>query len=325
MTSSRKAWLASHHGEPLLLVQGLCKHFAPVRRLFESAAPRVRAVDDVSLAIRAGETLALVGESGSGKTTLGRLILRLIEPTAGTLRFAGEDILARDPADRRLRRALQVVLQDPRSALNPRRTIFRILADAMLLHGLTTKDAARADAARVLERVGLVPAHRYLDRQPGQFSGGVLLHLGELPHPTAEVFLGGELRAEVRLQQVERELVPDDLCPQAEDVGIVVLHALMRRVHVVTDGGANALHLVGADRGADARAAHHQAALRPAGHDRRSDLARDVRKIDRRRIVGANIVDFVAETLQERDELALHGEARMIGADDDLHVSCSCG
>ena len=160
--------------EPLLVTRGLSKYFAPTRRIFEPPAPVVRAVEGVSLSIRSGETLALVGESGSGKSTLGRLILRLIEPTAGELRFGGEDVLARDPSDRRLRRELQVVFQDPRSSLNPRRTILQIIRDPMLLHGLTTKAAARADVARVLERVGLAPAHRYLDRQPGQFSGGQL-------------------------------------------------------------------------------------------------------------------------------------------------------
>ena len=158
----------------LLNTVKLTKHFQPVRRLFEAKAPVVRAVDGVSLQIRSGETLALVGESGSGKSTLGRLILRLVQPTAGQIEFQGRDILAMEPSDKAFRRAVQVVFQDPRSSLNPRRTIFQIIRDPMLLHGLTTPATAREDVAGVLERVGLSPAHRYLDRQPGQFSGGQL-------------------------------------------------------------------------------------------------------------------------------------------------------
>lgn len=172
--SAREKHLVNTPAEPLLVARDLSKQFRPARRLFEPPAPVVHAVDGVSLTIGAGETLALVGESGSGKSTLGRLILRLLEPTAGSLRFGGIDALACDPSDRALRRKLQVVFQDPRSALNPRRTIFQILRDPMLLHGLTTRREARADVARVLEKVGLAPAHRYLDRQPGQFSGGQL-------------------------------------------------------------------------------------------------------------------------------------------------------
>ncbi|MSQ72864.1 MAG: ATP-binding cassette domain-containing protein [Betaproteobacteria bacterium] len=161
-------------GEVLLDAVGLTRHFHSARRLFEAPPPAVRAVEKVSLQIRTGETLALVGESGSGKSTLGRLILRLLEPTSGTMRFQGREVLTRDPPDKQFRRNLQVVFQDPRSSLNPRRTIFKIIRDPMLLHGLTTKEEARAVVAGVLERVGLSPAHRYLDRQPGQFSGGQL-------------------------------------------------------------------------------------------------------------------------------------------------------
>ena len=160
--------------EPLLRAIGLTKHFLPAKRLFEAAAPAVRAVDDVSIEISTGETLALVGESGSGKSTTGRLILRLIEPTSGSLQFCGKDALAQAKPDKNFRRHMQVIFQDPRSSLNPRRTIFQIIRDPLLLHGLTTRAEARAAVLAMLERVGLAPAYRYMDRQPRQFSGGQL-------------------------------------------------------------------------------------------------------------------------------------------------------
>ncbi len=158
----------------LLRTRHLTKHFRTPKRLFGHAPQTVRAVEDISLDIHPGKTLAVVGESGSGKSTTGRLILRLIDPTAGELTFDGQDLLALDQSARGFRRHLQVVFQDPRSSLNPRRTIFQIIRDPLLLHGLTTRAKARADVGHVLERVGLTPAHRYLDRQPLQFSGGQL-------------------------------------------------------------------------------------------------------------------------------------------------------
>ena len=158
----------------LLSVEGLTKHFVP-RGMFDRRAVIVRAVDDVSLHIEPGETVALVGESGSGKTTTAKLILRLIEPTAGHIIFNGEDVwMLRGSALRRLRKEMQVIFQDPRASLNPRKTIFEILRDPLLLHGLASKSEARSIAARALEQVGLSPAHRYLDRNPREFSGGQL-------------------------------------------------------------------------------------------------------------------------------------------------------
>lgn len=160
--------------EPLLRATGLTKHFLSARRLFEAAPPAIRAVEDVSIEIKTGETLAVVGESGSGKSTTGRLILRLLDPTSGQIEFRGEDALAQAHPDKSFRRDMQVIFQDPRSSLNPRRTIFQIIRDPLLLHGLTTRADARAAVSAVLERVGLAPAHRYIDRQPRQFSGGQL-------------------------------------------------------------------------------------------------------------------------------------------------------
>lgn len=161
--------------DPILLdAIGLSKHFESPKRLFEARAPMVRAVDQVSLQVLAGKTLALVGESGSGKSTLGRLLLRLIDPTSGSMRFLGEPVPLDLPANKRFRRHMQVVFQDSRSSLNPRRSIFRIIRDPLLLHGLTTRQRARDAVTELLERVGLSPAYRYIDRQPGQFSGGQL-------------------------------------------------------------------------------------------------------------------------------------------------------
>src|SRR5262249_17922510 len=128
-------------------------------------------VDGVSLSIRQGTTLALVGESGSGKSTLGRCIARLDRPTAGSVRFGGEDVFAlRGAKLLRFRREVQTLFQDPYASLNPRRMIGEAIVDGPAIHGLMGARERRELAADLLRRVGLRPEH--IDRYPHEFSGG---------------------------------------------------------------------------------------------------------------------------------------------------------
>ena len=162
---------------PLLEVRDLTKHFPRRRALFGPPPTPVRAVDGVSFAIMPGETLGLVGESGCGKTTTGRAILRLVEPTSGSVRFDGHDVLALRGADlRRLRRRMQIVFQDPFSSLNPRMTIGAIVREGLTIHGLAEGDAADRRVNQLLDEVGLRP--QYASRYPHEFSGGQRQRVG---------------------------------------------------------------------------------------------------------------------------------------------------
>ncbi|WP_135467215.1 ABC transporter ATP-binding protein [Crenalkalicoccus roseus] len=170
---------AGHEGaSPLLEVEDLAKHW-PVRRglILARQVGTVRAVDGVSFHLRRGETLALVGESGCGKSTTARLVLRLIEPSRGALRFDGEDITALSGASlRRMRRRMQIIFQDPYASLNPRLTVGEAIAEPMLVHGIG--DAA-SRAARVRELLGLVGlASFHAERYPHEFSGGQRQRIG---------------------------------------------------------------------------------------------------------------------------------------------------
>jgi len=163
---------------PLLEVRDLKKHF-PIRRgIFSGVSGWVRAVDGVSLHVSAGETLALVGESGSGKTTAGRCILRLLEPTSGSVTFDGIDLLALPPrAMRRMRPQIQVVFQDPYASLNPRMRVGTIVREPLDIHRQGGSRRERDErVAALLRRVGLDPAMR--DRYPHEFSGGQRQRIG---------------------------------------------------------------------------------------------------------------------------------------------------
>ncbi|HRR35172.1 MAG TPA: ATP-binding cassette domain-containing protein [Kiritimatiellia bacterium] len=158
-------------GPPLLDIRGL-KTWYPVKKgVFARTVGHVRAVDGVDLTLARGETLGIVGESGCGKSTLARTILRLERPREGTIHVNGIDVLrVRGAALRAYRRTVQVVFQDPHASLNPRHTVLDILTEAMLAHGLVTRENREAAAVRLLADVGL-PGD-ILDRYPHAFSGG---------------------------------------------------------------------------------------------------------------------------------------------------------
>jgi peptide/nickel transport system ATP-binding protein len=163
--------------EPLLSVTGLRKHF-PVRSgLFGQQTQWVRAVDGVTLDVRRGETLGIVGESGCGKSTLGRVMLRLLDPTAGTITFDGEDITAlTGEALRRLRRRMQIVFQDPVGSLDPRQTIGDIVGEGLDIHGIARGAEKKARIRSLLDQVGLQPEATW--RYPHEFSGGQRQRIG---------------------------------------------------------------------------------------------------------------------------------------------------
>jgi len=164
-------------GKPLVEARGLVKHFPVGGGFFGRGRDVVRAVEDVSLTVQAGETLGVVGESGCGKSTLGRLLLRLLEPTAGEVEFDGRSLATLSARElRRLRREMQIVFQDPYGSLDPRMRVGAIVAEGIEIHGIARGAEKRAMVERLLAEVGLRPEHA--DRYPHEFSGGQRQRIG---------------------------------------------------------------------------------------------------------------------------------------------------
>jgi ABC-type oligopeptide transport system ATPase subunit len=162
----------------LVELRNLTKVFPLGESIFGGGArSEARAVDDVSLDIRSGETLGLVGESGSGKSTLGRLVLRLIEPTSGSVVFEGRDLLAASHTElRRLRRNMQIIFQDPFGSLDPRMRVDDVISEPLIIHDRMSPSARRARVAELLHAVGLDQSA--IRRFPHEFSGGQRQRIG---------------------------------------------------------------------------------------------------------------------------------------------------
>jgi len=168
----------SHKGEPLLVVENLKKWF-PIKKgiLFDRTVDYVKAVDDVSFEIYPGKTLGLVGESGSGKSTTGYCVLELLKPTAGSVRFLGEELTTMKKEElRRMRREMQIVFQDPYASLNPRMTVGNIVAEPLVVHKVGSGARRRKTVEELLEVVGFNPD--FVNRYPHEFSGGQRQRIG---------------------------------------------------------------------------------------------------------------------------------------------------
>ncbi|SYX87632.1 ABC transporter ATP-binding protein [Paenibacillus alvei] len=163
--------------ETLLEVKHLKKYFPITSGIFNRTVGHVKAVDDISFTIKRGETFGLVGESGSGKSTVGRTIIRLLEKTEGEVKFQGIDIYGMQEKElRKLRPKMQLIFQDPYSSLNPRVRVGDAIGEALLNHGMTTKEEVRDRVLEVMEACGL-SAYQY-DRFPHEFSGGQRQRIG---------------------------------------------------------------------------------------------------------------------------------------------------
>jgi oligopeptide transport system ATP-binding protein len=163
--------------ETLLEIKDLKKHFSITGGIFGKTIGHVKAVDGVSFSVKKGETLGIVGESGCGKSTTGRMLMRLIEPTAGEIIFDGKDLMKLSKKDMRAtRRDLQMVFQDPFASLNPRHTVEKILEEPLIVHGIGDEKERKKKVRELLEVVGLSSYHA--KRYPHQFSGGQRQRIG---------------------------------------------------------------------------------------------------------------------------------------------------
>jgi len=164
--------------QPVLKIEGLKKHFATTTGgAFSKSKAMVKAVDGVDLEIYPGQTIGLVGESGCGKTTAGRTILKLYEPTEGTITFEGRDITHLSPKEMKpLRSQMQMIFQDPFASLNPRHTVGTLIGAAFDIQGVTPEGGVEAEVQRLMKRVGLNPEH--INRYPHEFSGGQRQRIG---------------------------------------------------------------------------------------------------------------------------------------------------
>ena len=162
--------------ENLLEIQNLCQYFPVTRGIFKRKIGDVKAVDNVTLRVRRGETLGIVGESGCGKTTMGRCIVRLNKPTDGHIFFQSQDGEKKDifklskQENFQLRKKIQIVFQDPYASLNPTKNIFSAFDEPLKLHGVSSREERYAIASKMMEAVNLSP--QYLERYPHEFSGG---------------------------------------------------------------------------------------------------------------------------------------------------------
>ncbi len=169
--------MTDRNPKELVVVQNLKKYFPVKSGLLQRITAQVKAVDGVSFTIREGECLGMVGESGCGKTTVGRTILRLVEPTGGTVSFAGTDLAKADTKTMKtMRRNMQIVFQDPYSSLDPRVPIGESIGEGLLIHGMQDRNERNRAVLEMLRKVGLEEYHR--ERYPHEFSGGQRQRIG---------------------------------------------------------------------------------------------------------------------------------------------------
>ncbi|MEA2493691.1 MAG: peptide/nickel transport system ATP-binding protein [Thermoleophilaceae bacterium] len=177
--SSAEPGPPARRGEPLIQVRDLVKHFPLTSGIIlQRQVGAVRAVDGVSFDVMRGETLGVVGESGCGKSTLARLLVRLLDPTAGSIKLDGKELATMKGAElKAMRREMQVIFQDPYSSLNPRKTVGTIIAEPFAIHGLKTGAGERKRTVQeLMDTVGLNPEH--YNRYPHEFSGGQRQRIG---------------------------------------------------------------------------------------------------------------------------------------------------